>query len=394
MFLNFLLFLTIISGGCGKRGQSDTGTTDPGKDTAAVTKTIVWDQQTLRRVSSSAGGERYCGYARMVQLSDGSLLCVYEADGSVVTVRSSDGGTTWSAPATVAARKPGINMAVPDILKLADGGLLVMYNPRPYQIDPSRRFGIAVRKSTDNGKTWGDEKIVYQAGHQFENGCWEPAAIQLPNGQIQLFFANEGLYTASEEQNISLLRSDDNGNTWTATPEIVSFRQGSRDGMPVPLLLKNSNKIIVAIEDNGFTNFKPYLLTNTTEENWKRTISATDKNRRYALSAPLSDAVYAGAPYIRQLSTGETILSYQGTEFRRSNAMNHADMKVVLSDHQAAGFGSRSIPFLIGSDKSALWNSLAVLDDDTIIALTSTNGYNGDGRTEVWMIKGRLKVSR
>lgn len=31
------------------------------------------------------------------------------------------------------------------------------------------------------------EQVLYEEGYQFENGCWEPSAIQLPDGQIQLF---------------------------------------------------------------------------------------------------------------------------------------------------------------------------------------------------------------
>src|SRR5690606_915081 len=152
-----------------------------------------------------------------------------------VASKSTNEGQTWSAPTMIAAKASGVNMTVPDILKLSDGSLLVMYNRRPHDIHPSRRFGISVKSSVDAGKTWSAEKIIYEAGYQFENGCWEPAAIQLPNGQIQLFFANEGPYTNSSEQNISLLRSNDQGKTWTENPEIVSFRAGSRDGMPVPI---------------------------------------------------------------------------------------------------------------------------------------------------------------
>jgi hypothetical protein len=97
--------------------------------------------------------------------------------------------------------------------------------------------------------------------------------------------------------------------------------------------------------------------------------------------------IYAGAPYLRQLKSGETILSYQGTE-GRTNKMEFAEMKVVVGDAGAAGFGGKSVPFRVPADKCGLWNSICVLDDDSIIALTSTNAF---GRSmEVWMIRGRL----
>ncbi|MCW8313417.1 glycoside hydrolase [Sphingobacterium sp. InxBP1] len=347
---------------------------------------IEWDQETRTRISGG-GMVRYAGYARIIQLPDKSLLGVYEADGSIVSVKSNDLGATWSAPNLIAARTDGSNMSVPELLQLSNKTIIAFYNGRPYQISPGRKFNIRMKQSTDGGATWTDEKVLYEAGYQFENGCWEPAAIQLPNGEIQLYFANEGPYTQSDEQNISLLRSTDNGGTWTSNPSIVSFRPGKRDGMPVPLLLQNGKDIVVAIEDNADNAFKPYILKNTLQQNWAQPITGDSPQRSYALLEPLRPEIYAGAPYIRQLSTGETILSYQGTE-GRTNKMDFADMKVVVGNEQATEFKNKSVPFVIPANKSCLWNSLTILHDDTVIAVTSTNAYAD--HTEVWMIKGKV----
>ncbi len=350
---------------------------------------IAWDQNTLRKVSTGSGA-RYSGYARLVQLADKSLLAVYEDDGSVVVVNSRDWGNTWSAPIIVAARQEGINMAVPDVLDLADHSILVCYNPRPYLIDPSRKFGIRTKKSTDGGKTWLKERLLYEAGYTFDNGCWEPSALHLPDGEILLFFANEGVYTNSNEQNISMLRSTDNGLTWSKEPQIVSFRADSRDGMPAPLLLRNGRDLVFAIEDNGLRNFKPIITHSTLSQRFSTAVSGNSPERRYALADPLPDETYAGAPYLRQLPTGETLLSYQGTE-GRINQTGNAEMKVVIGNKQAQNFGNSSTPFAIPADKSGLWNSLSVLADSSIVARTSTNAYSDNGSVEVWMIKGRLK---
>jgi hypothetical protein len=347
---------------------------------------ISWDVSTLKRVSSP--GPRYCGYARLTQLFDKSLLAVYEADGNTVCVKSTDLGTTWSTPIYIARNSEGVSMAVPDILELKDHSILVCYNPRPGRSATGKRFGIRTQKSYDGGTTWKDERTLYEADYSFQNGCWEPSAIQLPNGEIQLFFANEGDYLNSNEQNISLVRSTDNGLTWSKTREIASFRPGSRDGMPSPILLQNGKEIVFAIEDNGFSNFKPYTIRSTVKNNWSSTVGASGPDRNYALAEPIADTIYAGAPYLRQLKTGQTILSYQGTE-GRINKMNFADMKVVIGDSNAKNFSHKSVPFVIAKNKSGLWNSLAVLSDNTIVALTSTSSYSL-GNTEIWMIKGHI----
>lgn len=372
----------------GKNGQIETGK-DKHAEPVTDTSAIQWDKSTLVKVAAPPQGKPYAGYARLLELNDSRLLCVYEADGSIWQVISNDYGKSWQGAKIIAEREEGVNMAVPDILKLKNGSLLLMYNPRPYDIDPSRRFAIRVKISRDNGLSWGAMQEIYKAGYQFENGCWEPSAIQLPDGTIQLYFANEGIFTTSDEQNISMLSSDDNGLSWSSAPQVISFRAGKRDGMPVPLLLKGSQRIAVAIEDNGLGNFKPYIITNTLAEGWKTTVDAGSPNRIYAMSNPVDNKVYAGAPYLRQLSSGETILSYQGTEGRADNRLENAVMKVMVGNNLAQNFSGRTEPFNIPAGKAGLWNSITILKDDTIAALTSTNAW-GNGVMEVWMIKGRL----
>jgi len=377
-----ILYLCLLITGCSIIKPSPVES----KSSGGASFNISWDVSTLKRVSSP--GPRYCGYARLTQLFDKSLLAVYEADGNTVCVKSTDLGTTWSAPIYIARNLEGVSMAVPDILELKDHSILVCYNPRPGRSATGKRFGIRTQKSYDDGTTWKDERIEYEADYSFQNGCWEPSTIQLPDGEIQLFFANEGDYLNSNEQNISLVRSTDNGLTWTKTREIASFRPGSRDGMPSPILLQNGKEIVFAIEDNGFSNFKPYTIRSTVKNNWSGTVGASSPDRSYALAEPIADTIYAGAPYLRQVKTGQTILSYQGTE-GRINKMNFADMKVVIGDSNAKNFSHKSVPFAIAENKSALWSSLAVLSDNTIVALTSTSSYSL-GNTEIWMIKGHI----
>lgn len=346
---------------------------------------IIWDQSSLKQVSAGGGA-----YARAIQLNDGSLICVYEGDGGILCTRSSDLGKTWLAPVKIASSVNGVNMAVPEILELKDHSLLVSYNPRPYKIngvlDTSKHFAIVIKKSYDQGKTWKNERLIYQASSKFEDGCWEPAQIQLPSGEIQLYYSDESVYTHSNEQNISIFRSNDNGLTWTKKPEIVSFTPGHRDGMPVPIILKGTNEILFSIEDNANGQFKPSIIRNSFSQNWQKTVGLKDAERTYALTPSLPDTVYAGAPYLRQLRSGQTILSYQSTQNRGSN-WELACMQVAVGNNKGQNFVNVNTPFAVPVTKHGLWNSLCVLNDDTIIALTSTDAY---GYNAVWMIKGHL----
>ncbi len=361
-------------------------------DDAGLSKIIVWDTTTLKRV---APPDSAAFYPRMLQLKNGNLLVVYTANGNVAVVRSTDGGQNWSSPRVIAARKNGVNMDTPDLLQLQNGTLLVCYATRPQagmqgNPDTTKRYEIRIQKSSDEGNTWQNEKILYQAGASFKDGCWEPDAIELPSGEIQLFFSDEAIYTRSDEQNISVLRSFDNGVNWPATPQIISFRNGSRDGMPVPIWLKKDKKVVVAIEDQGHKNFKPYTIHSSANGEWQKITGGEDKERTYALHYPVADSIYAGAPYLRQLSTGETILSYQSTEGRIKNRDNNAIMRVAIGDNEAKNFDSVTTPFQVPEGCHALWNSLCILKGDTIVAVTSTNGYSKK-RSEIWIVKGVIQ---
>jgi len=349
---------------------------------------IAWDYTSLIQVSDKNNTD-YNGYARLVQLNDKKLICTYESGGAILVKTSTDFGNTWSESIKVVSGSATVNMTTPDILQLKDNSILICYNPRPTVGNTTEKFSINTIKSYDGGLTWTENQIVYEASSEFENGCWEPSALQIPSGEIQLFFSNENVYRSSNEQNISLIRSSNNGLTWSTTPEIVSFRAGKRDGMPSPILLKNQTEIVFSIEDNGVENqFKPYIIRNSITENWKQTVDANSNNRNYALEEVLSNPIYAGAPYLSQISTGEVLMSYQGTENRATNDINNADMKVVIGTNDAKNFNRKSTPFLLSSGKSALWNSIAVLDDDTVIALTTTNQFSNS--SQIWMIKGRI----
>ncbi len=352
---------------------------------------IAWDYTTQNQISRK-NDTGYSGYARIIQLHDSSLLVSYESNGNVIVKMSKDFGKSWSESITVVSSIEGVNMATPDLLQLKNGSILLAYNPRPGEsAAKSKKFLIKTILSIDGGLTWHDDLVVYEGDSKFENGVWEPSLLQLPDGEIELFFSNENVYRNSDEQNISLLRSTNNGVSWTSEPEITSFRNGSRDGMPSPLYLNDKNEILYSIEDNGSNNnFKPYIIRNSISENWSQTIGGNGKNRSYALKDRLKESEYAGAPYLAQLQTGETLLSYQGTDNRNSNDLNNADMKVAIGNENGEDFNRISTPFIIPEGKSALWNSIAVLDDNTIIALTTTNAFSATNASEVWMIRGHV----
>lgn len=342
---------------------------------------VVWDKTTLRLLAR--GGN----YARMIRLRGGDLLCGFGDARGVWAKKSRDNGETWDKGVLVGAKQAGAGFANAELLQLRNGDILFFCNLRPFQkpLESALRFSIGVSRSKDGGTSWSPVELLYQAGTRFADGCWEPAALQLPSGEVQLFFADESPYTRSDEQQISLLRSFDGGRTWTL-PGAVSFRAGHRDGMPVPLQLP-SGDIALAIEDNGLSGaFKPVIVGTSPGDNWRSgAVGASNPNRWSALRVPLDARVYAGAPYLRVLKSGETALSFQQAD---DGELEHCRMVVCLGDKTAHDFAGNSCPFDGFKTTAQLWGSLFVKDKRTLVALTSTRIGDVYG---VWTMEGRLE---
>lgn len=334
---------------------------------------IEWDVTSLLRVAEEGG------YPRLRRLSDRSLLIVYENwSGFVVLQRSHDRGQSWSEPEivfekftyvdSVTSQSTIVNIANPEFIQLENGDILLATNLRP-ATEGLYPFSIALQRSMDNGKSWSDPSILYQASSYFRDGCWEPSFLLLPDGALHIYFANESPYRESDEQEISMLNSYDNGYTWSRDHTTVSFRGGYRDGMPVPV--RDDSHIYLVIEDNYSGQFKPYIIKSDIENAWEQPVFGNSPDRNNALLASLPDSVYAGAPYMIRTEEGVYLLSYQTTEHRSPNWIL-STMEVQISN-SPSHFKNPTRPFCVPLNKSAKWNSLAYIGNHTVIALTSAN---------------------
>lgn len=374
IFLSILLFTAI--------------TCDNSEDQNKKDYFIEWDNNSLVCIADEGG------YPRLIRMLDESFLVVYEnRRGDVVIKKSFDNGANWNDEVVsfeafnytnnTTGENIKVNIANPEIIQLPSGDLLLAVNLRP-RIEGVFPFSIALKRSTDNGETWSDFDILFQAAPHFKDGCWEPSFLLLPDGTIHIYFANEFTYLQSDEQEISVLTSTDNGYTWDSEPKTVSFRNGHRDGMPVAV--HDGESIYLVIEDNVSGQFKPWLLSSPINKSWESPILADSQKRCSALKNNLPDTVYAGAPYMIRLNNGIYLISYQTTEGRTSN-WELSTMEVVLSD-KPYDFRNPSQPFDVPMNKEAKWNALSYLGNNTIAALASTNFYSE--KIGVWMIKGKI----
>lgn len=341
---------------------------------------IFWDTTTRKNIFN--GG----GYSRLIVLQDGRLMACAEWDGIVISF-SKNQGKTWTSMRRIVTNKNNTPNCVPDLIQLSDGTIIVAYNPRPSQpYTADRRFGIRCVRSTDNGVTWSKEIFVNDASYTFDNGCWEPSMLELPNGDLQLYFADEGPYTSSSEQQISVCTSTDGGLNWSKARK-VSFRAGYRDGMPAPVLLSDGNTIAVAIEDNGWSgigDFIPTIVRTTLSRNWSTPVGATG-NRAKMIDYSYCPVAKGGAPYLCVMPSGETVCSHQS----RYGHGDREQMYVYVGNTDARKFKAMSNPFVLTAEQAALWNSVACIDSVTVAAVA---GFGGNVVMEKGIVTNILHV--
>ena len=347
---------------------------------------IYWDSSTRCTPIPSPSG-----YGRIIELNDGRLLMMGGAWGrGVEETYSSDRGKTWTTPKVVIGHGPQYEYCNPDFIQLSDGTLLLGVNPRPFQpYSEDRPFSIDVMRSTDNGETWGSLIRVHTAYWEGFDGCWEPAFLELPSGEVHCYFSLE--LVNSNDQEIMMSRSFDKGLTWTPAKR-VSYRKGHRDGMPVVIITDN-DEIVVTIEDNGQPGYDGFRATSfrcTLEENWANDmwIGANSPNRSKLL-IEAEDLKYRSAgPYIRKLPNGETVASWMGEKAGLENcSIDFYNHLVAVGDADARNFKCTNTSFYVPEGGRANWGSINVDKAGYVYAVAGT--YEGGQVNGNSVIRGR-----
>ena len=135
-----------------KPGDPDVGfllfarSRDGGKTWGAVTKLNRWIDRPYLGVDCSGGPFR------------GRLYCSGNAISSAAVYTSRDGGRSFGSPAAWSPRPQCFGNGNPVVL--SDGAVVVLYDGFSQPFEKKRASYVAVRRSTDGGATFGEERVV------------------------------------------------------------------------------------------------------------------------------------------------------------------------------------------------------------------------------------------
>ncbi|MBN2291222.1 MAG: exo-alpha-sialidase [Pirellulales bacterium] len=231
-----------------------------------------------------------------VQLKDGTLLMSYTKDGSIMGIKSKDGGKTWGESfVLVPGPKPPADgyYCHPSFLRLKDGQILLAYN---YSTHPRTPYfaQVYIRRSADEGKTWTDQYCITP----------HPGYVLVHNDK--LFKLSSGRIVATGEYKAHMpsthdhsgyvgiaFFSDDDGYTWQVSKNVV-------DMMPVEVQEADG----VELKDGRVMMFA------RTYSGYPVRAYSKDGCKTWSKGEPIKQLrmPYAGLPTVRRIpSTGDLL---------------------------------------------------------------------------------------
>jgi len=283
---------------------------------------LVPDFRSLTDLDSSITNAADPCYVRIKQLPDRSFFMMYneKINGDGIRMLKSKNGRDWEEYSTVFHPTEKKKYANPEAIILQNGDILACaaWRIAPEYLTDNTMGGIETVRSADGGKTWSEPQLVHTGLTwepyflQLRSGeiqlYWtNTTRYNLPNGN------NTSTGTA-------MLRSFDNGYSWSGDPkkpydaQIVSqqpteFYDGVQfytDQMPVARELQNGT-IILGLECRRDRKGTCDLSLSYSTDNWATAIPVDgegpeDKNK---------NMYHGGGPYVDQFASGETVFKYQ-----------------------------------------------------------------------------------
>lgn len=182
-------------------------------------------------LGQSVTGNDNPNYARIKKLSDGSYILFNHyggqgnANGFDIYYATSPDLENWTGRGLFLERYVITNsrgnqdkrvFTNPNAIVLSNGDLLAFASYRANMsynyLDCQYDHGIVILRSTDNGRTWSDPQEIYHGSN------WEAHMVEMPSGELQCYFSESRPWISGGHSGTSMIVSADHGATWT--PEL------------------------------------------------------------------------------------------------------------------------------------------------------------------------------
>ena len=341
------------------------------------------------QVKGKDDGYRYPHYARIRKMADGSYIQMWQTpsdedvnagskNGKDVYYSLSNDFMTWTVPTELFKSKyvyydilnrdtrhysngNGIVLSNGDFLAVACFRAPEIYNNEEY----TSYQGLAIKRSTDCGKSWSTEQIIY-------NGpCWEPHLMEVEEGVIHCYFAESRPWISGSHSGTSLIISEDGGSSWTPAAGNEPYRVMRKkwysekddayfytDQMAVGIKLNGTSQLAFAVECVDSRNM-------SNQETLSSSVVYSPENGQWDYLQGDDEAACSrqdklgsgGAPYLVQFHSGETIFAY--------SAASDYKMYYKVGDDKASDFTSQSrlmLPY------KGSWGGLEIESSHTVLA--------------------------
>lgn len=371
--------------------------------------TIVWD--TPVAIDPDGGT-----YGRVHRLNDGRLMATYTSANAGQVRFSSNNGNTWTAKTTIlpAYTENGLTYRMDNIefAQLSSpnpykpGRIIYAVNERGFYKEGKDNifktpYHISVCTSDDNGVSRSELTRIYTSATSV--GCYEPFVLELPDGTVQIYFADEMAAGNPPYQKIRVAESKDGGETWE-TPRDVCYTATRRDGMPTAMLYGDNIYLAIEHYETDTQRLHPQMVYNPISDNWKSSVLSPSTYRFDPFETPLiSTTIYNGAPYIAQ-TDNYFVIAYQTVdESKYSNediAKKHRRMEVQIcpkSEMTGDKFeGKMRVKTLIpegdGVKTGIKWPAICPLGGDEFLAVYELHDIS-TGKLRVKAVRGRITTS-
>lgn len=335
-------------------------------------------------------------YPRLVRCNDGTWLMSYHygdagatAGNQVMYLRSTDligwkpatgSGSTVPYLFEGGGSKPLYAGAY--LLRLSDGRIMAAASYRKNDI-PGGDYhytnddnGIAIKYSSDNGRTWTSEQRVNVGTN------WEPFILETEGGQIQIYYTDcnhvkTGIWkgpAAYGGSGVGMIYSDDKGRTWRpgtqdhihVIRQMLDYKGGYAlytDQMPTVVTLNGGKRLAAALESDmgaarGRSDYSISLAYSDGNGDWDMPDGDGD------IPSDRRNAVFKGcAPHLVTFPSGETLLTYNTDRFC-----------MRIGNETAREFGEEQPVFGAYGESKGYWGTACRISDHSFVACTGGSG--------------------